>query len=109
MFTIIHQNLKKRGTFVFATHDQGRPRAVHTLNLEDRILTHVGNNPATSTRRITAVEAVLQLSAESFASSACIHITCSKYMACTLMTTHYEWTSASGCCSNMLSILVSHL
>jgi hypothetical protein len=52
--------MRERGTFVPATHDQERFRAVCTLDLEDRILTHIVNSLAASTRRITAVEDVLQ-------------------------------------------------
>jgi hypothetical protein len=33
---------------------------MHTSDLEDRILTHVANNPATSMRKIAAVEGVPQ-------------------------------------------------
>jgi hypothetical protein len=50
-----------------------------------------------------------KLSGESFTSSACVHITCSEHKADALMTTHNECTSVSGCCSNVLSILVSRL
>jgi hypothetical protein len=60
MFTSIHQTSRERGTFVPPTHDQGRPKAMRNPDLENRILTHIANNPATSMRMTAAVEGIPQ-------------------------------------------------
>jgi hypothetical protein len=108
----VHQyskNLRERGTFLPVTHDRGRPRAVCTR------IWKIQSWPTLLTIQQQAQGGSVQwkvspsrLSGDSFTSIACIYITCNEYKAYSLMTTHNEWTSASGCCSNIPSNLVSH-
>jgi hypothetical protein len=50
--------LRETGTFQPVTANWGRPLSVQTPNLEENILHHIEKDPASSTRRIAAVEHV---------------------------------------------------
>ena len=57
-FARIHQRLRENGTFDRSTRDVGRPRAVRSTRLEERVLHVVDENPSESTRRIAVRERV---------------------------------------------------
>jgi hypothetical protein len=57
-FVNIDCRLRETGTFQLVTANWGRPVSVQTPNLEENILHHIEQDPASSTRRIAAVEHV---------------------------------------------------
>jgi hypothetical protein len=57
-FVNIDRRLRETRTFKPVTANWGRPLSVQTPNLEENILHHIEQDPASSTRRIAAVEHV---------------------------------------------------
>jgi hypothetical protein len=60
-FVNIDRRLRETGTFQLVTANWGRPLSVQTHNLEKNILHHIEQDPASSTRRIAAVERMSHL------------------------------------------------
>lgn len=57
-FERLHVRLRETGSFKPTVRDRGRPRTTRTLDLEERVLDRVEENPGDSTRRIALTEDV---------------------------------------------------
>jgi hypothetical protein len=71
-FVNIDCHLRETGIFQHVTANWGRPLSVQTPHLEESILHHIEQDPASSTRRIAAVERVTHDRLESPTSTAAV-------------------------------------
>lgn len=57
-FVRLDRRLRETGSFKTQTGDRGRPRSRRTLDLEERVLAHIDENPQDSTRKMALSENV---------------------------------------------------